>query len=313
MTALAILIALCPLTGPAAAMAGARARVAGIAQAAGAAIAFGCSLALLAVLDGGAPLARWDGFLYVDSLGGFFLMTVAGVTLLAAVGSIGYIAAQEDSGELGRFQVRLYFTFFGLFASLMLAALETGNLGLLFVLVEASTLASATLVGLEGRARSLEAAWKYVIISSLGVTIALAGTLFLFYSGSALHLGSNLGLTWPYLLAHANALAPQALRLAFLLAVVGYGTKVGLAPMHTWLPDAHAEAPSPASAMLSAALLNVGMYAIIRFLAIAQARLGHTYPRAVLLSFGFASIVIGALFMVRRGNFKRLFAYSSVE
>jgi hydrogenase-4 component F len=313
MTALAILVALSPLTGSAAALAGAPARLAGAAQAAGAAAALGCSLALLVILDGHAPLLAWDGFLDVDSLGGFFLMTVAGVTLLASVGSISYIAAQEDSGDLSRFQVRLYFTFFGLFASLMLAALETGNLGLLFVLVEASTLASAALVGLEGRARSLEAAWKYVIISSLGVTIALAGTLFLFYSGSALHLGSNLGLTWPYLLAHATALAPQSLRLAFLLAVVGYGTKVGLAPMHTWLPDAHAEAPSPASAMLSAALLNVGMYAIIRFLAITQARLGDTYPRAVLLSFGFASIVVGALFMVRRGNFKRLFAYSSVE
>jgi hydrogenase-4 component F len=313
MTALAILIALGPLTGSAAALAGARARLAGTAQAAGAAIALGCSLALLVTLDGRVPLAGWDGFLYVDSLGGFFMMTVAAVTVLASLGSIGYVAAQENSGELTGFQVRLYFTFFGLFASLMLAALETGNLGLLFVLVEASTLASAALVGIEGQARSLEAAWKYIIISSLGVTIALAGTLFLFYSGSALHLGSNLGLTWPYLLVHAHTLAPQSLRLAFLLAVVGYGTKVGLAPMHTWLPDAHAEAPSPASAMLSAALLNVGMYAIIRFLAIAQARLGDTYPRAVLLSFGFASIVIGALFMVRRGNFKRLFAYSSVE
>jgi hydrogenase-4 component F len=313
MTALAILVVLAPLSGSAAGLAGVRARMAGVAQAAGAAVALGCSLALLVLLDGRPPLAGWDGFLYVDALGGFFLMTVAGVTLLAALGSIGYVAAQEDSGELSRFQVRLYFTFFGLFASLMLAALETGNLGLLFVLVEASTLASAALVGLEGRGRSLEAAWKYIIISSLGVTIALAGTLFLFYSGSALHLGSNLGLTWPYLLAHAHALAPQSLRLAFLLAVVGYGTKVGLAPMHTWLPDAHAEAPSPASAMLSAALLNTGMYAIIRFLAIANRGLGSTYPRAVLLSFGFASVVIGALFMVRRGNFKRLFAYSSVE
>ena len=318
MTALAILIVLSPLTGPAAALAGARARLAGAAQAAGAAVALGCSLALLVTLDSHPPLAGWDGFLYVDSLGGFFMMTVAAVTLLASLGSAGYVSAQEDSGELSGFQVRLYFTFFGLFASLMLAALETGNLGLLFVLVEASTLASAALVGLEGRSRSLEAAWKYIIISSLGVTIALAGTLFLFYSGSALHSipgqgGSNLGLTWPYLIAHAQALAPQSLRLAFLLAVVGYGTKVGLAPMHTWLPDAHAEAPSPASAMLSAALLNIGMYAIIRFLAIAQARLGDTYPRAVLLSFGFASIVVGALFMVRRGNFKRLFAYSSVE
>jgi hydrogenase-4 component F len=313
MSALAILIALGPLTGPAAAIAGARARLAGLAQAAGALVAFGCALALLAELDGHEPLAGWAGFLYVDPLGGFFAMTVAGVTLLAALGSIGYVCAEEDSGAFGGFQVRLYYAFFGLFASLMLAALETGNLGLLFVLVEASTLASAALVGIEGRSRSLEAAWKYVIISSLGVTIALAGTLFLFYSGSALHLGSNLGLTWPYLLLHAHALAPQPLRLAFLLAVVGYGTKVGLAPMHTWLPDAHAEAPSPASAMLSAALLNTGMYAIIRFLAIAHARLGSTYPRAVLLSFGFASIAIGALFMVRKGNFKRLFAYSSVE
>ena len=254
------------------------------------------------MLNGGRPLQGWDGFLYADPLSGFFLLTVSGVTLLAALGSVSYIGAQEDSGELTGFQVKLYFTFFGLFASLMLASLETGNLGLLFVLVEASTLASAALVGLEGRARSLEAAWKYVIISSLGVTIALAGTLFLFYSASALHPGSNLGLTWPYLLAHASALAPQSLRLAFLLAVVGYGTKVGLAPMHTWLPDAHAEAPSPASAMLSAALLNTGMYAIIRFLAIAHAGLGGTYPRAVLLSFGFASIVIGALFMVQEGQ-----------
>jgi hydrogenase-4 component F len=313
MTTLAILTVLAPLAGPAAALAGARARASAAAQAVGAAVALGCAITLLTGLAGARPLQGWDGFLYADSLSGFFLLTVAGVTLLAALGSISYIAAQEDSGEISAFQVKLYFTFFGLFASLMLASLETGNLGLLFVLVEGSTLASAALVGLEGRARSLEAAWKYVIISSLGVTIALAGTLFVFYSASALHPASNLALTWPYLLAHAPALAPQSLRLGFLLAVVGYGTKVGLAPMHTWLPDAHAEAPSPASAMLSAALLNVGMYAIIRFLAIAHARLGDTYPRAVLLSFGFASIVIGALFMVRTGNFKRLFAYSSVE
>ena len=313
MTTLAIIIALAPLAGPAAALAGARARASAVAQAVGAAVALGCAIALLTALAGARPLQGWDGFLYADSLSGFFLLTVAGVTLLAALGSISYIAAQEDTGELSAFQVKLYFTFFGLFASLMLTSLETGNLGLLFVLVEGSTLASAALVGLEGHARSLEAAWKYVIISSLGVTIALAGTLFVFYSASALHPASNLALTWPYLLAHSRALAPQSLRLGFLLAVVGYGTKVGLAPMHTWLPDAHAEAPSPASALLSAALLNVGMYAIIRFLSIAHARLGGTYPRAVLLSFGFASIVVGALFMVRKGNFKRLFAYSSVE
>jgi hydrogenase-4 component F len=313
MTALAILIVLCPLAGTLAAAAGARARLAGAATIAGAAVALAAAITMLATGLRHGPLEGWGGFLYVDSLSGFFLLTVSAVVLLAAGGSAAHMAAEEDSGALSGFQVRLYFIFFGLFAALMLASLETGNLGLLFVLLEGSTLASAALVGLEGRARSLEAAWKYVIISSFGVTIALAGTLFLFYAASGLHLTSNLRLTWPYLFANAHALAPQSLRLAFLLAVVGYGTKVGLAPMHTWLPDAHAEAPSPASAMLSAALLNTGMYAIIRFQAIARAGLGAAYPRNVLLTLGFASIIIGAAFMVRRGNFKRLFAYSSVE
>ena len=313
MTTLAVLIVAGPLAGPVATAMRARARAAGLASAAGALVALAAAVTLLAAQLHHAPLSAWSGFLYVDSLSGFFLLTVAGVTVLAAIGSVAYLAAEEDAGNLSTLQIRLYFIFFGLFASLMLASLETGNLGLLFVLIEASTLASAALVGLEGKARSLEAAWKYVIISSLGVTIALAGTLFLFYAGSALHLTSDQRLTWPYLFAHAAALAPQPLRLAFLLAVVGYGTKVGLAPMHTWLPDAHAEAPSPASAMLSGALLNTGMYAIIRFLAITQARLGTTFPHVVLLAFGFASVGIGVLFMVRRGNFKRLFAYSSVE
>jgi hydrogenase-4 component F len=325
MTALAIIVVAGPLAALVAALAGARARLAGSIGAAGAAVSLAAAIVLLVLQVHRPPLQAGGGFLYVDTLSGFFLLTVSGVTLLAAVGSIAYVSAEEDAGTFSGFQVRLYFVFFGLFAALMLASLETGNLGLLFVLIEASTLASAALVGLEGKARSLEAAWKYVIISSLGVTIALAGTLYLFYAASTLHLTSSQRLTWPYLFSHAAALAPAPLRLAFLLAVVGYGTKVGLAPMHTWLPDAHAEAPSPASAMLSAALLNTGMYAIIRFLAITQARLGTTFPRTVLLAFGFASVAIGVLFMVRRGpaggpggrppgiNFKRLFAYSSVE
>jgi hydrogenase-4 component F len=322
MIILAVVVAAGPLAGSAAAACGARARLAGWAGAAGAAVALAGSVWLLAAELHRAPLFAWGGYLYLDSLSCFFLFTVAAVTLLAAVGSVAYLAAEEDSGRLSGFQVRLYFIFFGLFAALMLAALETGNLGLLFVLIEASTLASAALVGLEARASSLEAAWKYVIISSFGVTIALAGTLFLFYSASGLHLAPDLRLTWPYLFTHAHALVPESLRLAFLLAVVGYGTKVGLAPMHTWLPDAHAEAPSPASAMLSAALLNTGMYAIMRFLAITKVRLGDGFPRGVLLTFGFLSVVIGVLFMIRSGtaggrppgmNFKRLFAYSSVE
>ncbi len=154
MIILVILTAAGPLAGTLAAAGGARARRAGWAGAAGAGLALGCAVYLLVAQLHRAPLRGLGGYLYVDSLSTFFLLTVGGVTLLAAVGSVGYLSAEEDTGRLSRFQARLYFIFFGLFASLMLASLETGNLGLLFVLIEASTLASAALVGLEARPRT---------------------------------------------------------------------------------------------------------------------------------------------------------------
>jgi len=310
--ALVVLVAVLPLLGALAVAFGIRARTAVTLTAVGGAGSLVAALALaVKVVDGGA-FESASGFVYVDALSAFFAVTISLVVTLATVGSVGYLRTEEERGELNPLQLRLYVVFFALFSALMLGSLETGNLGLLWVLIEASTLASAVLVALEAKTRSLEAAWKYIIISSFGVTIALVGTLFLFYSASSLALSSNERLTWPALFANASGLQHDTLRLAFLLAVIGYGTKVGLAPMHTWLPDAHSEAPSPASAMLSAALLNTGMYAIIRFQALAAADLGR-YPNHVMLVFGFASIVIGALFMVRRGNFKRLFAYSSIE
>ncbi len=310
--ALVVLVCCLPLAGVLAASAGMRAKGIGVASAAGGAGAFaaGCALAVRILSDGSYEAG--GGTVYIDPLSSFFVVTVSVVVALAGIGSISYLCVEEERHALSRLQLRLYGISFGLFASLMLASLETGNLGLLWVLIEASTLASAVLVALEGRATSLEAAWKYIIISSFGVTIALVGTLFLYYSASELHLSPDQRLVWPALFGNAGALEAASLKLAFLLAVIGYGTKVGLAPMHTWLPDAHAEAPSPASAMLSAALLNTGMYAIIRFKALTSAQLG-SYGNGVLLVFGFASIAIGALFMVQRRNFKRLFAYSSVE
>ncbi|BBZ50209.1 hypothetical protein H7H82_14565 [Mycobacterium heidelbergense] len=313
MMTLVIVLAVLPLATTLAAIAGANARLAGYAAVAAACGSLALSIRLVFWIGDHHVLSALSGFIYVDGLSAFFLFTVAVVVLLSSLGSAAYLRAQESSGHLNSLQVRIYFGFFGAFAALMLASLGTGNLGMLFVLIEASTLASAALVGLEAQSRSLEAAWKYIIISSLGVTIALVGTMFLFYSGTGLPLTDNLRLTWPYLFQHASELAHPAVKLAFLLAVVGYGTKVGLAPMHTWLPDAHSEAPSPTSAMLSAALLNTGMYAIIRFLAIARIGLGTHYVQVVMLSFGFASVLVGALFLVTTTNFKRLFAYSSVE
>ena len=313
MRILALIVVLLPLLPAFASALTARARPLGVTAVFAGVATLAVAVALTVHVGGGRRVHGLSGFLYLDPLSGFFLVTIALVVGLASVGSAAYMRAEEQRGELSPLQVRLYFIFFAIFASMMLASFETGNLGLLWVLIEASTLASCVLVGLEGKPVSLEAAWKYIIISSFGVTIALVGTLFLYFAASRLPGSPTEHLTWSYLFAHSGGLSGESLRLAFLLALIGYGTKVGLVPMHTWLPDAHSEAPSPASAMLSAALLNTGMYAIIRFQALTHAELGTHFAARILLVFGFASVIIGALFIVLRGNYKRLFAYSSVE
>jgi hydrogenase-4 component F len=313
MIGLAIVVVLLPLAPAFAAALTPRARPLGTVAAISGLATLATAIVLAIDVSDGHRIHALSGFVYMDALSGFFLATIALVVALASIGSAAYLRAEEDRGELRPLQIRLYFIFFAIFASMMLASFETGNLGLLWVLIEASTLASCVLVGLEGKSVSLEAAWKYIIISSFGVTIALVGTLFLYFAASNLPGSPTEHLTWSYLFAHARGLGVESLRLGFLLALVGYGTKVGLAPMHTWLPDAHSEAPSPASAMLSAALLNTGMYAIIRFQALTRAPLGAGFASRILLIFGFASVVVGALFIVLRGNYKRLFAYSSVE
>ena len=313
MIALALIIVALPLLPALAAAVTGRARTLGLISAAAGIGALALAIALAIDLSAGHPVQALSGFIYLDPLSGFFLATIALVVALSSFGSAAYLRAEEERGELSSFQVRLYFIFFALFASMMLGSFETGNLGLLWVLIEASTLASCVLVGLEAKAVSLEAAWKYIIISSFGVTMALVGTLFLYYAAGNLTGSPTEHLTWSFLFAHAGALQHQSLRLAFLLVLIGYGTKVGLAPMHTWLPDAHSEAPSPASAMLSAALLNTGMYAIIRFQALTKPALGAGYASHALLSSVSRRSLVGALFIVLRGNFKRMFAYSSIE
>ena len=313
MIALALIVVVLPLAPALAAAFTPRARPLGAVGAASGVATLGVAIALAIDLSGGHKVHALSGFIYIDPLSGFFVATIAVVVALASFGSGAYLRSEEERQELSPLQVRLYFIFFAIFASMMLASFETGNLGLLWVLIEASTLASCVLVGLEAKAVSLEAAWKYIIISSFGVTMALVGTLFLYYAAGSLSGSPTQHLTWQFLFAHAGGLSHQSLRLSFLLVVIGYGTKVGLAPMHTWLPDAHSEAPSPASAMLSAALLNTGMYAIIRFQALTVPALGSRFATHVLLIFGFASVIVGTLFIVLRGNFKRMFAYSSVE
>jgi hydrogenase-4 component F len=250
-------------------------------------------------------------FIRIDALSVVFLLATGFLYAAVAVYSIGYISSARDSSS-GRRYTRRFCLGINLFAGSMLAAPMMSNLALLWVAIEVTTVISALLVALEGTDGSAEAAWKYILIASAGLSIALLGTIFMYYAGAQV-LGQHYNLAFAPLLGAAPRLGHTALRLAFVLAVLGFGTKVGLFPVHTWLPDAHSEAPTPVSALLSGSLLAVSFYAILRYYQVAAGALGPRFPRDVLLVFGVASLLLAALYLLDQRDYKRLLAYSSVE
>jgi hydrogenase-4 component F len=252
------------------------------------------------------------GFLRVDALSVVFLLASSFLYGCVAVYSVGYLGTAAHGEARDERYPRRFWAGLNLFAWSMLAAPVMGNLALLWVAIEVTTIVSALLVALEGTDGAAEAAWKYVLLASAGLALALLGTIFLYYAGSRV-LGPSYNLAFGPLLAVAGRLPHTVVRLAFVLAVLGYGTKVGLFPVHTWLPDAHSEAPTPVSALLSGALLATSFYAILRFYQVAQATLGPGFPRDVLLAFGVASLLLAALYLLDQRDYKRLLAYSSVE
>ncbi|MHB9154526.1 MAG: hydrogenase 4 subunit F [Endomicrobiales bacterium] len=251
------------------------------------------------------------GIFYVDSLGAYFMLVIAVITLASALYSIGYVESDRKEGVISDRKARLYYLLFNLFTFTMLFVTVLNNLGILWVAIEMTTLTSAFLVGFYNNKKAVEAAWKYVIICSVGITLALFGTI-LFYYTASVH-GHVQSINWTDILAAAHRLDPKVLKMAFLFIVIGYGTKAGLAPMHTWLPDAHSQAPAPVSALLSGVLLKTSLYAIIRFMMIADKSLGHGYSGALLTMFGLVSLGIAAGFMLVQKDIKRLLAYSSIE
>jgi hydrogenase-4 component F len=221
---------------------------------------------------------------------------------------------EEAHGRLTPGRLRLYHAMFQLFMATMLTALTTNNMGLLWVAMEAATLSTVLLVTLYRTPASLEAGWKYFILCGVGIAQALFGTILLYFAAEkALGAEGGTALLWTHLNGVKGQLEPTVLALAFVFLLVGYGTKVGLAPMHTWLPDAHSEGPAPVSAMLSGALLNTAMLGIVRFLAATDAAGRGLLPRTALIVLGVLSLLIGALFIVRQRQIKRLMAYSSIE
>lgn len=245
---------------------------------------------------------------FVDALSGVFLIAVAFVYAVVAVYSAGYLLPGIGHVRLRRW----YWPLLNLFGLALLATPVMANLGVLWVSVELTTVVSALLVTSEGSDESLEAGWKYIVIGSAGLAVGLLGIV-LIYAAGIPSLGDHYTPTYTTL-AHAGPhLNASLVRTGFAFALVGFGTKVGLVPMHAWLPDAHSEGPSPVSAMLSGALLAAALYAVLRIGAIAQRTVGPTYVHVLLLVFGSMSLLLAAFFVLRQSNYKRLLAYSSIE
>ncbi len=269
------------------------------------------SVALALDVRHGAVEHALGGWLRLDSLGAVFLAATGLLYAAAAVFSIGYLAVDERGHGFDSF-ARRYFVLLNLFSWSMLLVPLAADFGSLWVAVELTTIISALLVALDRTDAALEASWKYVLIASCGLGIALLSIIVLYAAGTAT-LGEAYLPRFDRLLGAAGTLPTDAVRLSFLLAVVGFGTKVGFVPTHTWLPDAHSEAPAPASALLSGSLLAAALYAVLRFYQVAVAAGERPFAGHVLIVVGALSLVVASLFVLRQGNFKRLLAYSSIE
>lgn len=267
---------------------------------------------LLAIqVDHGRTLRTAHDWLRLDSLGAVFLVPTGLLYAMAAVFSTGYFAGREDEHAFGVY-ARRYYALLNLFGWSMVAVPVAADFGTLWVAVELTTIISALLVAIDRTDAALEAAWKYVLIASCGLGIALLATILLYAAGTG-PLGSAYVPRFDHMLPVAAHFSHSAVRIAFVLAIVGFGTKVGFVPTHTWLPDAHSEAPAPVSALLSGALLAAAFYAILRFFQVTVAAGDRVFAEHVLLVFGALSLVVASLFVLRQANFKRLLAYSSIE
>lgn len=252
--------------------------------------------------------------LYLDSFNGFILFVTSLVSLLISVYSVGYMNEEHRQNLVNFKRLRLYYCLMHIFIFTMILTTITQNIGVMWISIEATTLASAFLVGFYNNRKSIEAAWKYIIICSVGIAFALLGVILLYYS-SVNSLGQSLQvLNWQFLYDNAPKLQSSILKFAFLFILLGFGTKVGLAPMHTWLPDAHSQAPSPISALLSGVLLNTAMYGIIRIMTIVNKNLADKlFTGRLLMILGLISIGAAAIFILVQQDFKRTLAYSSIE
>jgi len=274
---------------------------------------FAAACALTAQVIAQGPLFAWRHEFFIDSLNVFMVSLTAFVGLTTALFSRPYMRVEQAHGKMTPNRLRLYHSMYQLFSFTMLMALTTNNMGILWVSMEAATLTTVLLVSVYRTAASLEAAWKYFILCGVGIAQALFGTVLLYMAAEKLVDAENGALLWTNLNAVKEHLNPDIITLAFAFLFIGYGTKVGLVPLHNWLPDAHAEGPTPVSAVLSGLLLNVALYAILRCKVLTDGALHSALASQLMMGFGLLSVVVAAFFLSRQKDVKRMFAYSSIE
>lgn len=271
------------------------------------ALAFAASLGL--VVD--RPAAT--SFFMVDDLNAYLIILTAFVVFTTSIFSVGYIAHDLEIGKLQKKTVRFYPAMYQAFSFTMLLGLSTNNLGVMWAALEGATLTSVLIIGLYRTNEALGASWKYFILCGVGIGLALFGTTLLYFAAQPF-MGEGLSaMTWTALMDHVKEFNPAILNLAFVFLLVGYATKAGLAPLHGWLPDAHSEGPTPISALLSGLLLNVALYAILRFKILLGGTASAVITGPLLIGFGLLSLLVAGVMLYRRRNIKQLFAYSSIE
>jgi hydrogenase-4 component F len=274
---------------------------------------FAASALLTAKVIADGPMLALEEQFFVDPFNVFLVALTAFVAFTTALFSRPYMRIEQHHGRLNAGRLRLYHSMYQLFTFTMLLCLLSNNVGIIWVAMEGATLSTVLLVSLYRTPASLEAAWKYFILCSVGIAQALFGTILLYFAAEKVLGPGGSSLLWTHLYAVRDQLEPTVLSLAFVFLLVGYGTKAGLVPLHNWLPDAHAEGPTPISAVLSGLLLNVALYAVVRSKVLVDGALGRGFSGGLMMGFGLLSVVVAAFFLSRQRDIKRMFAYSSIE
>jgi len=309
-----ILLLLAPIVAPLSAAivyaaAGWRARTTAWAGVASTALLAVDAIVLAATVSRHGPIHTASGLLRADALSAWMLLGIGAVALLACWASPAYLTA----GHQSRRRSRWYGILLHLFIAAMATAVLAGNLGVLWIAIEATTIVTAFLVGHHRDRAALEAAWKYVVICSAAIAVAFLGLVLLYYAARHAGLPGDDALDWATLAARADQLDPAVTRIAIGLTVIGFGAKAGLVPLHAWLPDAHSQAPAPVSALMSGVLLPVAFYAVLRVKAIADPAVGPDYARTLLVIVALATLALAALLLIGQRDYKRMLAYSSME